>query len=156
MSFDWQVESGLRTSVFVSATTADLGECRRRVSDILMQAGIFPVVQDYFGPDPREIDGLLLDKILAADAVVCLVGHAFGTAAANRDDPIPRSYTQIEYDFASRYEKPLYVFVATDEYARAHPVDQEETLRANQEAHRKAILTGRRKYKQFSSSVELS
>jgi hypothetical protein len=41
MNIDWQVESGLRTSVFLSATSSDLGDCRRRVSEILQEAGIF-------------------------------------------------------------------------------------------------------------------
>src|SRR5438034_709267 len=52
---DWQVESGKRAAVFVSATTADLGPCRELVTRILIQEGIFPVVQDHFGPDHREL-----------------------------------------------------------------------------------------------------
>jgi tetratricopeptide (TPR) repeat protein len=156
MTPDWQVDSGLRTSVFVSATTADLGGCRRQVADILIEAGVFPIIQDYFGPDPREIGGLLLDKILAADAVICLIGHAFGTASSSAGDTILRSYTQLEYDLAVRYEKPIYIFVATEEYAQGHTISEDQLLRDNQEAHRKAILDGKRKYDKFSSQARLA
>jgi tetratricopeptide (TPR) repeat protein len=155
MNMDSQVESGLRTAVFLSATSSDLGECRRRTSEILMEAGVFPVVQDYFGPDPRTLEDLLLDKILAADAVVCLVGHVFGAAPTTPERSAHRSYTQIEYDLALRYEKQLYIFVATDEFAQAYPHGEPEAFRAIQEAHRKAILTGPRKYQLFSSLGEL-
>src|SRR5215471_6474718 len=112
VALDWQVESGLRTAAFLSATSSDLGECRRRTSSILLEAGILPVVQDYFGPDPRTIEGLLLDKIMAADVVVCLVGLAFGAAPIVDGKVSRRSYTQMEYEFAVRYGKPIYIFVA--------------------------------------------
>jgi len=152
---DWQVESGLRTAVFLSATSSDLGECRRRVSDILLEAGILPVAQDYFGPDPRTIEGLLLDKILAADAVVCLVGHAFGAAPMIDGQIAGRSYTQMEYDLAVHYERQVYIFIATDRFAQAHLVHEAESLRANQQVHRKAISSGPRKYQEFSTLKEL-
>jgi len=153
---DWQVESGLRKSVFVSATTSDLGECRRRVSEVLLKAGIFPVVQEHFGPDPRTIEGLLTDKILMADAVICLVGHAFGCAPADAESGTIRSYTQTEYDLAVRYGKQIYLFVAKDEFAEDRPIGDSEAFRANQEAHRKAILAGTAgRYQEFSSVGEL-
>lgn len=155
MALDWQVESGLRTAVFLSATSSDLGECRRRVSNILLEAGIFPVVQDYFGSDPRTIEGLLLDKILSTDAVLCLVGHAFGAAPIIDGKSAERSYTQMEFDLAVRYEKQIYIFVATDDFAQAPRISEAENLRANQQAHRKAILTGPRKYQLFSELTEL-
>jgi hypothetical protein len=155
VALDWQVESGLRTAVFLSATSSDLGECRRRTSNILLEAGILPVAQDYFGPDPRTIEGLLLDKIMAADAVVCLVGLAFGAAPIVDGKVSGRSYTQMEYDFAVRYEKRIYIFVATDEFGHANPVDEPEDLRNSQAAHRKTILTGSTKYQLFSTNAEL-
>lgn len=151
---DWQVESGSRTTVFISATTSDLHECRRIVSDILLQAGIFPVVQDYFGPDHRTIEKMINDKILAVDAVICLVGHAYGAAPESTGNA-KRSYTQIEYDVAYRYEKPIYCFVATDEYALNNPVNETDSLQIKQEAHRKDILSRPDKYQTFSSSSDL-
>lgn len=155
MSMDWQVESGLRNAIFLSATSSDLGECRRVASDILQQAGILPVVQDYFGPDTRTIEELLRDKILAANAVLCLVGHAFGAAPTVDGKISARSYTQMEHDLALRYGKPVYLFVATDAFAKAHPVEEAEELRASQEAHRRKILTESTKYDEFSTVEEL-
>jgi tetratricopeptide (TPR) repeat protein len=152
---DWQVESGLRTAVFVSATTSDLGDYRRRTSDILQGAGIFPVVQDYFGSDFRTIEEMLLDKILSSDAVICLIGHVFG-AAPNSDGILSdRSYTQIEFDLANRYEKPIYIFIADDNLAKDKEAIESEELQSKQKEYRRTILTDTRKYQQFASLNEL-
>lgn len=141
--------------MFLSGTSSDLGECRRRASEILLSAGIFPVVQDYFGPDSRTIEELLTSKILAADAVVCLIGHAFGTSPIIGGVASERSYTQIEYDLALRYDKQVFLLVATDEYAQINPVSEADALRDNQQVHRNAILLGSRRYQQFSTEEEL-
>jgi tetratricopeptide (TPR) repeat protein len=155
MGPEWQVYSGVRTSIFLSATSSDLRECRRRASEILLEAGIFPVVQDHFAPDSRHIEELLADKILASDAVVCLIGHAFGAAPSRDGQPGNRSYTQIEYDLAQRFQKKVYRLVATDAYCQAHPVDEPQALRSNQQAYRQSILAGPALYQWFSSVSEL-
>lgn len=155
MNLDWQTESGTRRSAFVSATSSDLGECRRRASQILLESGIFPVVQDYFSHTPRTVEEMVTGKILATDAVVCLVGSAFGASPTVDGNPAGRSYTQMEYDLAMRYQKPVYLFVASNAYTRTHPVDEPELLRANQAAYREAILRGSQVYREFSSEDEL-
>ncbi|MCD4677603.1 MAG: DUF4062 domain-containing protein [Desulfobacula sp.] len=152
---DWQVESGVRNSVFISATTSDLGNYRRSISDILLIGGIFPVVQDYFGSDHRTIENILLDKIQAADAVICIIGHVFG-AYPHSDNSIPeRSYTQIEFDFAERYSKPIYLFVADENIKIDHQVDEPDELILKQKKHRENIFNGAKKYESFSSMDEL-
>ena len=155
MNMDWQVESGVRTSVFISATSKDLGECRRLVSGILLDNGFHPVFQEYFAQDPRLIEEMLRDKILAVDAVISLVGHVFGNAPTINGESSGRSYTQLEYDLVCHYEKPNYIFVATDEFAQAHPIDESEDLRVKQEEHRTEVLSGARNYKLFNSLEEL-
>lgn len=154
MGIDWQVDSGRRRSVFVSATTSDLGECRKRVSEILLGAGIFPVVQDHFGPDHRTIAEMLMDKIRGADAVLCLVGHRYGVAATGAGEDGALSYTQLERDLAIRYGKPVYLFIASDSFA---PPDQgePEAFRCRQQSYRQTILAGATKYNVFSSMGEL-
>ncbi len=151
---DWQVESCLRSAAFVSSTSADLGDCRRMASSVLLQAGILPIIQDHFGPDGRTLEGMLIDKVLSCDAVICLVAHAFGTAPSEEVGD-GRSFTQLEYDLAVRYDKPLYIFVASDEFAASHPVSQSNDHRDRQMRHRQAILQGAHKYEVFSSPAQL-
>jgi len=152
---DWQIESGVRTSVFLSSTSSDLGNYRRRVSEILQQGGIFPVVQDYFGSDYRTIEDMLLDKILASDAVICIIGHVFG-AFPNSDNSTPeRSYTQIEFDLSVRYDKHVYLFVADEKLVVNNKIDEPKEFQLKQKKHRENILGGSRKYQIFSSMAEL-
>lgn len=152
---DWQVESGRRTTVFLSATSSDLGEYRRRTSDILMQGGIFPIAQDYFGSDHRDIEEMLIQKILSSDAVICMIGHVFGAAPNSNEQPSNRSYTQIEFDIAERFEKPIYIYIADEQLAQNSQVNESKELRLRQEEFRKIILSGTRKYQMFSSFEEL-
>jgi tetratricopeptide (TPR) repeat protein len=152
---DWQVESGIRTTVFLSATSSDLGEYRRRTSDLLMQGGIFPIAQDYFGSDHREIEEMLLDKILSSDAVICIVGHVFGAAPIINGTASSRSYTQIEFDLAVQFEKPIYLFIADDNLARDNDKLETDELQLKQKEYRRTILTDTRKYQMFSSLNDL-
>ena len=55
----------LRPTVFVSATTQDLGSYREVVTSQLLTVGIFPVVQEYFPPDYRELVHFLRQQIEA-------------------------------------------------------------------------------------------
>src|SRR5260370_42283579 len=103
------------TRVFVSATSRDLGSFRKAVSGVLQTLEALPVVQDHFGPDYRTVVEMLREKIGACDAVICLVGSAFGREPEGRAADQPRrSYTQLEYEIAVELRKPVVVFVATD------------------------------------------
>lgn len=150
-STDWQVESGLRTAVFISATSSELGVCRKILGDVLLRAGVFPVVQEYFAPDRRSVEDLLLEKILASDAVICLIGRCFGAAPPGGS----RSYTQMEYDIAIKYGKPCYVFVSSAEFVGESDLAEPEENRRAQEVFRDGILSGSHRYDLFSSIEHL-
>ncbi len=155
MESDWQTESGLRTAVFISATSSDLADCRNRIASVLRKAGVYDIEQTNFAHSPLTIEEDLTAKILSADAVICLIGGAFGAAPTVDGRPGERSYTQMEYDLAVHYERPIYLFIATDEFLEAHPVGEPDRLRSNQIAHRKALLRSELRYQQFSTEEEL-
>ena len=67
-----------RPNVFISATSADLGSYRRAVRDILLERGVHPIAQDDFECDYQELLDILRQKIDACDAVICLLGFAYG------------------------------------------------------------------------------
>src|SRR3954453_23388489 len=121
-------------SVFISATSRDLGSYRQAVADVLPKLGAHPVVQDHFPPDHRSVVEMLRSKIEPCDAVVCLVGRAYGHEPKTRKRGEPRrSYTQLEYEIAVKLRKLVFVFIATDDCPFDNPVDEPEELRALQD-----------------------
>src|SRR5436190_14458598 len=103
-------------SVFVSATTKDLGRFRDAVADKLLALDLHPVVQKHFETDYRTLRDKLRDKVSACDAVIHLAGFAYGAEPHGRPDGAPRrSYTQLEFEIAVALGKPVYRFLANPE-----------------------------------------
>ena len=102
-----------RPNVFISATSADLGSYRRAVRAVLLEQGVYPMVQDHFEHDHQKLLDILRQQIDACDAVICLVGFAYGQEPKNRPASAPRrSYTQLECEIAEAFDKLVYVFLA--------------------------------------------
>jgi tetratricopeptide (TPR) repeat protein len=139
--------------VFVSSTSGDLGPCRHAVREVLLKHDILPVVQDQFPPDYRQLTEFLRHEVARCDAVICLVGELFGAAPATGPDP-PRSYTQLEYDTASRLALPTFVFLTGKRFEPAKSVAESETCRDLQRQHRAALLE-RHKCEFFEALQEL-
>jgi len=98
--------------VFVSSTTKDLGEARKKVCERLLQLDIQPVSMDWFTADakpPRQLDET---KVKECDVFVIIVGHLYGESPADEE----KSFTELEYEAAAASGKPLYPFLATDEF----------------------------------------
>ncbi len=138
--------------VFVSATSKDLRACRVVVNNGLQMGDIHPVDQEHFPPDHRPLDDYLEATVGACDAVVCLVGHMFGEAPPDAPNP-PRSYTQLEYDYARSREKPVFVFIASDRLRSGDHTEPPE-LQQLQEAHR-LRLQDTHKWTPFNTATEL-
>jgi tetratricopeptide (TPR) repeat protein len=139
--------------VFVSATSRDLASYRQELGHALLKGGIFPVVQEDFPPDWRQIVELLEAKIRSCEAVVCLIGFSFG--GTPRGQPRRRSYTQLEYDIARELGKPLFTFLAR-EGAPLDATPQDNALDlALQEQYRSEVIEGDHKYEWFSAHSEL-
>lgn len=109
-----------QTRVFLSAVTSELGQHRSRLALELRRRGLDVVVQDDF----RQHGGTLLEKlkksINTCDAVICLIGHAYGAEPPidNRNRGDRRSYTQWEFTFAFEQHKshrmPLLVYLKSN------------------------------------------
>lgn len=102
-------------SVFVSATSRGLRTFRLAVAESLWRAGYQPVFQEEFDCDHQQVRHLLRDQIAPCDAVVLIVGPAYGVEPRNWPDALRderRSYTQFEHDIAVELQKPIYRFIA--------------------------------------------
>jgi hypothetical protein len=146
-----------RPSIFVSAVSSEFRSFRQAVREVLLTRGIFPIVQDNFPPDYRHVRAMLADRISEADAVICLVGFAYGAEPHSRPGgEARRSYTQIEYQIARELGKPIFVFLS-DEKVRPcdGPPDEDVERCALQIAHRGAIMAGDELWNPFKARDEL-
>ncbi len=123
--------------VFVSATSRDLSVCREVARRALLTHDIQPVDQEHFPPDERSLTDYLEATVGRCDAIICLVGHVFG--AAPRDQQQPRSYTQLEYDYARRTKKPVFVFMASEQMRLSDAQPETPEQERLQQEHRERL-----------------
>jgi serine/threonine protein kinase/Flp pilus assembly protein TadD len=143
--------------IFVSATTSDLGPCRKSVTDVLLTLGALPVVQEHFAPDYRTVSEMLRARIDECDAVICLVGRRYGQEARERPTDRPRrSYTQLEYEIAVELGKPVFLFLAADDCELDPAPDEPEELLGLQLEHVKRIAGSDRLYFLFHSIADVT
>ena len=78
---------------------------------------------------PREIVDSLKTLITECDAVVCLIGPAYGAAPGGQTPgQRSRSYTQFEYEAAQNCQKRLYVFYPSEAcLPKLDPIEDEES-----------------------------
>ena len=96
--------------VFVSSTTKDLGEARKKVCERLLQLDIQPVSMDWYTADgrpPKQVDET---KVKQCDAFVIIVGHLYGQSSSGEK----RSFTELEYETAAASGKTVYAFLASN------------------------------------------
>jgi len=121
--------------IFLSAVTRQFEACRKELRSDLSAIGCEVKVQEDFQQGPRTLIERLEEYVAQCDRVIALVGDAYGSEAAGTAVPAtdpPRSYTQWEYFFTmgerldgSRApRKDLYLYLASDQFLREHPVDQ--------------------------------
>jgi tetratricopeptide (TPR) repeat protein len=95
-------------------------------------------------------------EINACDAVICLVGYVYGQEPKNRPSGAPRrSYTQLEFDIAEAFGKPIYVFLA-DAQCKFDPHQEElPELRQLQEEYHDRLKQRPHKRESFRTLDDL-
>jgi hypothetical protein len=142
-----------KPSIFISATTPELGSYRGVAADALKRGGLDPICQERdFTSDYRPIPDFLRAEIDKCDVVIFLVGFFYGSEPREPYRKIRRSYTQWEYAFASELGKPTFIFLATKDCHFDSDVvqgDKEEQLQLD---YRNRFSE---KYNYFNSKEEL-
>ena len=121
--------------IFVSSTTKDLGNARRRVCDQLLQLGIQPVSMDWYPADgrpPRQLDD---SKVKACDAFVIIVGHLYGSCPEGEE----KSFTELEYEAALASGKDVFPFLASDEFPLSPSLREDDATHAKLLAFRECL-----------------
>jgi formylglycine-generating enzyme required for sulfatase activity len=103
-------------TVYVSSTFTDLEGHRAALKTALERAGYdVECMEKYTAFDQRPLDRCLAD-VAAADVYVLLIAHRYGYRPPE-NNPQRRSITHLEYQQASRRDKPCLVFTVD----RDHP-----------------------------------
>ena len=145
------------SEVFISATTRDLASYRREIKDTLLSLQIFPIEEISFTRAYGPLKEMLRALIGRCDAVIHLAGFYYGAEPSQRPSGEPRrSYTQIEYDVARELGRPIYLFLATEEFDNTETPTQTDEEKNLQFAHRQAIQTCGDLYYWFASTEQVA
>ena len=146
----------LVTSIFVSGVSKEFANIRDEIDRRFRTPEINPVVQEIFPPDFREVKQMLVSRLMRCDALIHLVGFAYG-AEPKQNWPNGKrcSYTQLEYLVARKLNIPVYVFVAEDAAQLDAEPQEAPELRRLQEKHRERVRNSDHLWNSFRTSEEL-
>lgn len=99
-----------REQVFISSTFNDLVEERRAVIQTLLEADCIPAGMELFPASDREKWDLIKGVIDLCDYYVVVVGGRYGSM----NDIEQLSYTEMEFDYAVKTNKPVMGFLHGD------------------------------------------
>ncbi|MBN2129920.1 MAG: DUF4062 domain-containing protein [Sedimentisphaerales bacterium] len=100
--------------IFVSSTTKDLADARKKVCEQIAGLDNQYVCMDCYtasGRPPAEFDD---SKVKECDAFVIIVAHYYGSCPPGEE----RSFTELEYEAAVASDKPIYAFLASEDFPR--------------------------------------
>jgi tetratricopeptide (TPR) repeat protein len=119
--------------IFVSSTTKDLADARKKVCDRLLQLDIQPVSMGWYASDPKSPQQLDDAKVKSCDAFIIIVGHLYGSCPPNEE----KSFTELEYNAAP--PKKIYSFLATDKFPISPSLREDDATYKKLQAFRKNI-----------------
>jgi len=121
--------------LFVSSTTKDLEEVRKRVCEQLLQLDIQPVSMDWYAADGNSPKLFDENKVKECDALVIIAGHFYGSSPPGE----MKSFTELEYDVAMASGKPLYPFLASDMFPTLASLREDDTRHKKLQAFRSRL-----------------
>ena len=115
----------MKPRIFVSAVTAELGQARQLVANVLSQLEYDPVWEDIFGTESGDLRQMLRDKIDDCEGLIQILGRAYGAEPPAVDPEFGRvSYTQFEFLYARARGKRTWLIFADDGCTRDRPLEQ--------------------------------
>jgi Domain of unknown function (DUF4062) len=99
--------------IFISSTQKDLKDERKAVIEQVLQAGHIPSGMEMFNAGNTEDLRVIEHAIDQCDVYVVIVGARFGSTKTD-DTGVEKSFTQIEFEYATRAKKPILGFLMGD------------------------------------------
>jgi len=117
------------TRIFVSSTSKDLAEFRAVLRDTLLEAGYEIADMAHFGAQDGDAVQISEDELRRSDVVVGIYALRYGYIPEGST----RSITEMEYDWAFQYKKPLLAFVLDENFRNVRSTLWKEQDAANAE-----------------------
>jgi tetratricopeptide (TPR) repeat protein len=119
--------------VFLSSTGRDLKAHRQAAFDAVQRLDEMKCVrmEDFRGP-AVPIEDFDEQKVADCDLFVIILGHLHGTCPDGKEE----SYTELEYDAALRLKKPVFLFLAPEDFPLPANLYEDDAKRARQQALR--------------------
>ena|SRR5271157_2505696 len=125
--------------VFISSTSQDLSNYRRRVIEtIAMQTGWTCVCMERFGAHDASPSELVAGLVEKSDVLVGIVGHFRGSCPPSEE----RSFTELEYEAAVNARIPRLVFLARDDFPVPADKIESDAKRSQQQEFRTKLKKG--------------
>lgn len=99
--------------VFISSTYDDLKEERKELIFCLLENKCIPAGMESFTSSSRKQWNIISKEIDESDYVILILAGRYGTMFPNEEGEI-LSYTEKEFDYAVKNEKPILVFEYKD------------------------------------------
>ena len=99
--------------VFISSTYEDLREYRDIANDALRRLGHETFMLESFSASPDRPIDVAQDAIASCDLFVLIIGWRYGYVPS-ADNPERLSLTELEYETALRFGKPVLTFMLTE------------------------------------------
>jgi tetratricopeptide (TPR) repeat protein len=135
--------------IFLSCVNRELKSYRLKAEVLIQERGYRPIFEEMFPLDDQTALATLKSRIAECDAVICLVGHAYGGELRNLPPNQPqRSFTQWEYFLAQDLptKPPIFRLATTpetptdDQTAQPPPDPEPQELRDLQAEFRRLVL----------------
>jgi hypothetical protein len=98
--------------VFISSTNEDLKEYRKKASEIILHFRCTPIQMEYFGALPELPIDVCQEMVEKSDLLILIVSNRFGWVPPKKlKGDGKKSITWLEYDWAEKAGKDIYVFL---------------------------------------------
>ena len=126
--------------VFVASTSRDLAEFRAAVAETIGRLDGYKFVgMETFGSRDVSAEEFDEEVVRECDVFIGIIGHVYGSTPKGSS----RSFTELEYDAAVKYDKPRLMFVAPDGLPAGADIRESEEKVIAQAAFRERIRSGR-------------
>lgn len=104
------MEKDKRYNIFISSTFTDLKDVRKNIHDSILKDGHYPIAMENFvASNNSQMDEIkkLIDN---CDYYILICGCCYGSI----DKSTKKSFTELEYEYAKKINKPILAFFLSD------------------------------------------
>ena len=104
----------MKKTVFISSTFLDLQDERKEIWKALKKFNVIVKGMEEFGARPEDSLTTCLNEVEQSDIYIGIIGVRFGSI----DKSSKKSYTQLEYEKALEFKKPVLIYLMDTENAK--------------------------------------